>query len=244
MATAHRIRGVVASRPNVDPRETARFAALAARWWDAEGAFRALHEINPLRLRFVGDRTPLAGARVLDVGCGGGIFSEALARRGAEVTGLDAAEDTLEVARLHMAEEGLRIDYRFGTAEALAVEHPERYDAVACMELLEHVPDPASLVRACAELARPGAGIFFSTLNRTPKSFLLGIVAAEHVLELLPRGTHDYARFIRPSELDALGRDAGLTLHEVAGIRYNPLTRSASLGEDLGVNYLAWFVKE
>lgn len=227
--------------PNVDAREVDRFEALAARWWDPEGAFRALHEINPVRLRFVEERARIAGARVLDVGCGGGIFSEALARRGAEVTGLDAGAGALEVARLHALEAGLEIGYRHGTAEALAAEHPGRYDAVACMELLEHVPDPASLVRACAALARPGAPLFFSTLNRTPRAFLLAVVAAERVLGLLPAGTHEFARFLRPSELDDLGRAAGLRLRELAGLRYNPLTRRCRLGRDLRVNYLAWF---
>ena len=233
-----------AAHPNVDPREAARFEALAARWWDPQGTFRTLHEINPARLRFVEERTRLAGARVLDLGCGGGIFAEALAKRGAEVSGVDVSEGALEVARLHMEEAGLRIDYRHGTAETHAEERPGCYDAVACMELLEHVPDPVSLVRACATLARPGAGLFFSTLNRTPKSFLLGIVAAEHLLELLPRGTHDFARFIRPSELDAMGRHAGLTLRELTGLHYNPLTRRALPRRDVGVNYLAWFTKD
>ena len=233
-----------APTPNVDPIETARFDALATRWWDPEGAFRALHEINPVRLRFVEERVRLAGSRILDVGCGGGIFAEALARRDAHVTGVDASEGALEVARMHREEEGLRIDYRLGTAEALASEGSESYDAVACMELLEHVPDPASLVRSCAELARPGAGLFFSTLNRTPKSFFLGIVAAEHILKVLPRGTHDFARFLRPSELDEIGRSSGLTLRELAGIRYNPLTRRAGLHPDVEVNYLAWFIKD
>ena len=231
------------SPPNVDAREAARFEALAARWWDPQGAFRALHEINPVRLRFVEARARLAGARVLDVGCGGGIFAEALARREAEVTGIDAVEGTLEVARMHMQEAGLRIEYRRATAEALVAERPGHYDAVACMELLEHVPDPASLVRACAALARPGAQIFFSTLNRTPRSFLLGIVAAEHVLGLLPPGTHEFARFIRPSELDGMGRGAGLELRGLAGLHYNPLIRRTRLGRDVGVNYLAWFTK-
>ncbi len=232
-----------ASRANVDPGETARFEALAARWWDPEGAFRALHEINPVRLRFVEERARLEGARILDVGCGGGIFAEALARQGAEVTGVDASEGALEVARMHRDEANLGIDYRRTTAEALALEYPEHFDAIACMELLEHVPDPGSLVQACADLARPGAGLFFSTLNRTVKSFLLGIVAAEHILEILPRGTHEYARFLRPSELDAAGRAAGLTLREVRGLRYNPFTRRGRLHCDVGVNYLAWFTK-
>ena len=232
------------SPANVDPDETARFDALAARWWDPEGAFRALHEINPARLRFVEERTRLAGARIVDVGCGGGIFAEALARRDAEVTGVDASKGALEVARMHMEEEGLSIDYRLGSAETLASERPERYDAVVCMELIEHVPDPASLVRSCADLARSGADLFFSTLNRTPKSFFLAVVAAEHVLGLLPRGTHDYARFLRPSELDEYGRSCGLTLRGVSGLRYNPLTRRAALDAGVGVNYLAWFRKD
>ena len=244
MAPAHREPMTNAALPNVDPSETARFDALSARWWDPEGAFRALHEINPVRLRFVEERTRLAGARVVDVGCGGGIFAEALARRDAVVTGVDASEGALEVARMHMEEAGLRIEYRQGTAETLASERPEHYDAVACMELIEHVPDPASLVQACADLARPGAGLFFSTLNRTPKSFLLGIVAAEHLLKLLPRGTHDFARFLRPSELDRIGRSAGLTLRGLAGLRYNPLTRRTRLDSDVEVNYLAWFAKD
>ncbi len=230
--------------PNVDRRERARFDALAARWWDRQGVFRTLHEINPVRLRFVEQRARLGGARVVDVGCGGGIFAEALARRCAEVTGVDASEGALEVARMHMEGEGLCIEYRHDTAESLAAERPGHYDTVVCMELLEHVPDPASLVRACAGLARPGAGIFFSTLNRTAKSFLLGIIAAEHLLGLLPRGTHDYGRFLRPSELDAMGRRAGLSLRGLAGLRYNPLTRNARLGSDVGVNYLAWFAKD
>ena len=227
--------------PNVDAREIGRFEALAARWWDPGGAFRALHEVNPLRLRFVEERTRVAGARVLDVGCGGGIFSEALARRGAAVTGLDAGAGALEVARLHARAAGLEIEYRHGTAEALAAERPGRYDAVACLELLEHVPDPASLVRACAALARPGGALFFSTLNRSPRAFLLAVVAAERVLGLLPAGTHEFARFLRPSELDDLGRGAGLRLRELAGLLYNPLTRRCRLGRDLRVNYLAWF---
>ena len=233
-----------ASHANVDPGERARFESLAARWWDPDGAFRALHEINPVRLEFVQERARVAGARIVDVGCGGGIFAEGLARSGAEVTGIDASEGALEVARMHMTEMGLGIDYRLGTAEGLAPDNPEHYDTVACMELLEHVPDPASLVQACADLARPGACVFFSTLNRTPSSFLLGIIAAEHILQVLPRGTHDYARFLRPSELEAIGRSAGLTLRELAGLRYNPFSRRARLHPDVGVNYLAWFTKD
>ena len=233
-----------AAAPNVDARESTRFEALAARWWDPEGAFRALHAINPVRLRFVEERTRLAGARFLDVGCGGGLFAEALARGGADVTGIDTSEGALEAARMHRKEEKLRIEYRRDSAETLAAQRPEHYDAVACMEVLEHVPDPLSLVRACAELARPGAGLFFSTLNRTAQSFFLGIVAAEQILDLVPRGTHDFARFLRPSELDEIGRRAGLTLRGLAGLRYNPLLHRARLAPDLAVNYLAWFTKD
>ena len=216
-----------------------KFEELAARWWDPEGAFRPLHELNPLRLRFVDDATPLKGQRVVDVGCGGGLLTEAMARLGAEVTGIDAARAPLSVARLHAKESGLDIDYRRATAEALAAQHPACYDVVTCMELLEHVPDPGAAIAACAELARPGASVYFSTINRTPAAWLLAIVGAEYVAELLPRGTHTYAKFIRPSELDLWCRRAGLTLRALSGLHYNPIRRSARLGEGVHVNYIA-----
>jgi len=229
--------------PNFDPGEVAKFNALAARWWDPEGEFKPLHDINPLRLDFIAERTELDGCKVIDVGCGGGLLSEALAARGAHVTGIDLADGALEVARLHLLESGLRVDYRATSAEALAAESPESYDVVTCMELLEHVPDPASLVMACARLARPGGRVFFSTLNRHPKAYLFAIIGAEYVLRMLPRGTHDYAKFIRPAELAAALRSAGLSLHEMKGLSYNPFERRYRLGRDIDVNYLVYAEK-
>lgn len=223
---------------NVDQAEIAKFEALASRWWDRAGDFRPLHLMNPLRANWIDARAPVAGRRVLDVGCGGGILSEALAQRGAEVTGIDMGEAPLAVARLHLVESGLAIDYRHASAEELANEVPASFDIVTCMEVLEHVPDPASLVRACAQLVRPGGHLFFATINRNPKSYVFAILGAEHVLKLLPKGTHDYARFIRPSELAGWARAAGLTLGEVEGMLYNPITRTFSLGRDVDVNYL------
>jgi 2-polyprenyl-6-hydroxyphenyl methylase / 3-demethylubiquinone-9 3-methyltransferase len=224
--------------PNVDPREVAKFDDLAHRWWDPEGEFKPLHDINPLRLDYVERRVPLADARVLDVGCGGGILAESMARRGATVTGIDMAEAPLEVARLHLLESGLEVDYRQVPVERLADEMPGAFDVVTCMEMLEHVPDPASVVSACARLVRPGGHVFFSTINRNPRSFLLAIVGAEYLLRLLPRGTHEYARFIRPSELTRWVRAAGLETCHVAGLGYNPLTREYRLDDDVQVNYL------
>ena len=225
---------------NFDAAELAKFSALAHRWWDPTSEFRPLHEINPLRLghieRLAGG---LAGRRVLDVGCGGGILAEAMAGRGAQVTGIDLAEKPLKVAMLHGHESGSRVDYRLVSAEELAAEAPAAFDVVTCMEMLEHVPDPASTVAACARLVRPGGQVFFSTLNRNPKSFLFAIVGAEYVLRLLPRGTHEYARFIRPSELAGFCRAAGLAVEDLTGMTYNPLTRVYALGPDVGVNYLA-----
>jgi len=235
---------VSATGANVDREEVAKFEAAAARWWDPAGQMRPLHEINPLRLAFVAERAgPLAGRRVADVGCGGGILAEAMAREGAEVTGIDASEAALRVARLHAAESGVKVDYQPGTAEALAAGMPGAFDIVTCMELIEHVPDPASLIQACARLARPGGHVFFSTLNRTPKAWLLAVVGAEYVLGLLPRGTHDWRRFVRPSELDAWARGAGLELAELAGLRYDPLLGRHRLTRDVSVNYLAWYRK-
>lgn len=227
------------TQTNVDPREIGKFEELAHRWWDTDGEFRPLHEINPLRLEFIETHAGgLKGKRVLDVGCGGGILSESMAARGAKVTGIDMGESPLSVARLHGLESGVHVDYQQITVEALAEHEPGSYDVVTCMEMLEHVPDPESIVRACATLAKPDGQLFFSTLNRNPKSFLFAIVGAEYMLRLLPRGTHEYRRFIRPSELDAAIRGAGLETRHLCGISYNPLTRDYRLGDDVSVNYL------
>jgi 2-polyprenyl-6-hydroxyphenyl methylase/3-demethylubiquinone-9 3-methyltransferase len=224
---------------NADPQELAKFSDLAHRWWDVDGEFRPLHQINPLRLDWIARQCRLGGARVLDVGCGGGILADAMARRGADVLGIDLAEKPLKVAQLHALEgEPASVAYRLVAAEDLAREMPGQFDAVTCMEMLEHVPDPASVVQACAALAKPGGAVFFSTIHRNPKAFLYAIVGAEYVLSLLPRGTHEYARFIRPSELAQWCRDAGLTLQSSRGMEYNPLTRRYRLSGDTGVNYL------
>lgn len=227
------------SNINVDPTEVARFDRLASRWWDPDGESQPLHDLNPVRLQWIAERATLAGARVLDVGCGGGLLSEGLARAGAQVTAIDLAPAVLEVARLHLLESGLQVDYREISAEALAEEMPGQFDVVTCLELLEHVPDPASTLAACATLLRPGGRLFVSTLNRTPKAFAAAIVGAEHVMKLLPRGTHSYAQFIRPAELDRSLRRGGLKLAELAGIAYNPFNRRARIIRDVGINYLA-----
>jgi 2-polyprenyl-6-hydroxyphenyl methylase/3-demethylubiquinone-9 3-methyltransferase len=228
------------SAANADPRELAKFSALAHRWWDPTSEFRPLHEINPLRLdhieRLAGG---LAGKRIVDVGCGGGILAEAMARRGAAVTGIDLGEKPIKVAQLHALESGVAVDYRLQSAEALAAEEAGTFDIVTCMEMIEHVPEPASTIAACARMARAGGHVFFSTLNRNAKSFLFAIVGAEYVLGLLPRGTHEYARFIRPSELAGWAREAGLEVRDLTGMTYNPLTRTYALGRDVGVNYIA-----
>jgi 2-polyprenyl-6-hydroxyphenyl methylase/3-demethylubiquinone-9 3-methyltransferase len=224
--------------PNADPAELQKFGALAHRWWDANGDMRPLHEINPLRLDWIDRLAALSGKRVLDVGCGGGILAEAMAQRGARVTGIDLSTKPLRVAQLHALESGVTVDYRESSAEALAAESPAAFEVVTCMEMLEHVPDPASTVQACGTLARPGGWVFFSTINRNPKSFLFAIVGAEYVLRLLPRGTHEYAKFIRPSELAAMARVAGLEVVEILGMTYNPLTKRFALGRDTDVNYL------
>ena len=223
---------------NVDHAEIRKFEELAHRWWDPGSEFRPLHEINPLRLNYIERRAGLAGKTIVDVGCGGGILSEGMAKRGARVTGIDMGEAPLSVARLHLLEAGLEVDYRRTTAEQLAEERPGEFDVVTCMEMLEHVPDPGSVIRACAELVRPGGDVFFSTINRNPKSFLFAIVGAEYLLRLLPRGTHEFAKFIRPSELAAWARAAGLEVEDVIGMSYNPLTKTYRLGQDVDVNYL------
>ena len=223
---------------NVDPLELEKFSQLAHRWWDPGAEFKPLHDINPLRLGYIDDIAGLRGRRVLDVGCGGGILAESMAARGAQVTGIDLSEKPLAVAQLHLHESGLLVDYRLIAPEALAREAPASFDVVTCMELVEHVPDPAGMVRACAELVKPGGHVFFSTINRNLKSYLLAVVGAEYVLKLLPRGTHDYARFIKPSELAAMCRASGLGVTTVTGMTYNPLTKVYSLGSDADVNYI------
>lgn len=228
---------------NVHAHEIHKFGAQAHHWWDPKGEFKTLHAINPLRLQFIRSHTELEGRRIVDVGCGGGILSEALARAGAEVLGIDLSEELLDVADLHSLESGVAVGYRKISAEALAAERPESFDVVTCMEMLEHVPDPPSVVRACAQLVKPGGRVFFSTLNRHPKAWLLAIVAAEYLMGMIPKGTHDYRTFIRPSELCRWARDAGLDLLDIEGVSYNPLTRQFSLGRDTNVNYLAAFEK-
>ena len=224
---------------NADPAELAKFSDLAHRWWDKEGEFRPLHDINPARLDWINGLSPLAGANVLDVGCGGGILADAMARSGAAVTGIDLAAKALRVAQLHALEaQTVGVTYREISAEGLAAEQAGSFDTVTCMEMLEHVPDPASVVRACASLVKPGGWVYFSTLNRSPKSFLFAIVGAEYLLNLLPRGTHDYAKLIRPSELATYCRAAGLELQHTRGMAYNPLTRRTRLNDDASVNYL------
>jgi 2-polyprenyl-6-hydroxyphenyl methylase/3-demethylubiquinone-9 3-methyltransferase len=229
---------------NADPAELEKFSQLAHRWWDPEGEFRPLHEINPLRLEWIDRYAGLRGKRVLDVGCGGGILAEAMARSGATVTGIDLSEKALKVAALHLHESRLEIDYQSVSAEAFAERHAGAFDVVTCMELLEHVPQPDSMVAACARLARPGGQVFFSTINRNPKSYLFAVLGAEYVLKLLPKGTHDYARFIKPSELARWCRAAALRADELVGMTYNPLTRVYRLGSDCDVNYLMRCVRE
>lgn len=229
---------------NVDPREIAKFEALASRWWDPGSEFRPLHEINPLRANYIDEHSPVAGQRLLDVGCGGGILAEAMAQRGARVTGIDMGEAPLAVARMHQLESGVEVEYQQSTAEALAAEQTGHYDVVCCLEMLEHVPDPEAVVAACAALARPGAALYFSTINRNPKSFAFAIVGAEYILKLLPAGTHEYTKFIKPSELAGWLRAAGLELRGMTGLTYNPFSRQYRLQpRDVSVNYMVHAVK-
>jgi len=229
------------SRQNVDTAEVAKFDALASRWWDPDGEFRSLHEINPLRLDWIRQHVDLSGRRVLDVGCGGGILTESMATAGADASGIDMAEGPLEVAQLHKIESGAEVDYQKATAEEMAARHPGQFDVVTCLEMLEHVPSPPQVIASVATLVKPGGHVFFSTINRNPKSFLFAIVGAEYVLKLLPRGTHEYQKFIRPSELEAWARAADLELQSSIGMLYNPITREYSLGPNVDVNYLMYF---
>lgn len=229
---------------NVDPSEIAKFEALAKRWWDKNSEFKPLHDINPLRSNFIDERSPVAGLKVLDVGCGGGILCEALAQRGAEVTGIDMGEAPLSVAKLHQLESNLSINYQRITAEELAQQQPQSFDIVTCLEMLEHVPDPSLVIKACSELVKPGGHVYFSTINRNPKSYLFAIIGAEYVLKLLPKGTHEYSKFIRPSEMASWARQAELEWQEITGMTYNPLTKRYKLvANDVDVNYLVHTTK-
>jgi 2-polyprenyl-6-hydroxyphenyl methylase/3-demethylubiquinone-9 3-methyltransferase len=234
----------MSERPNADPAELEKFGQLAHRWWDPDSEFKPLHQINPLRLAWIEERAGLHGKKVLDVGCGGGILAESMAARGADVVGIDLSEKALKVAELHLLESGLGVRYEAVSAEDLADRQPGSFDVVTCMELLEHVPDPASTVTACARLLKPGGNAFFSTINRNPKAYLFAVVGAEYLLKLLPRGTHDYARFLKPSELAAACRAAGLRAAEFTGMTYNPFLRQYGLGRECDVNYIVHCVKE
>ena len=229
---------------NVDPSEIAKFEALASRWWDRNSEFKPLHDINPLRMGFIDEQLNLAGRKVLDVGCGGGILTEAMAHRGAEVSGIDMGEAPLAVAKLHLLESNLIVDYQQASAEDYAHTRQSAYSVITCLEMLEHVPDPASVLKACYEMLEPGGHLFLSTINRNPKSYLFAILGAEYVLRMLPKGTHDYAKFIKPSELSAMARAAGFVLQKTTGMTYNLLTQKYKLGNDLDVNYLMYLTKD
>lgn len=232
------------SKANVDPAEIAKFEAMASRWWDRNSEFKPLHDINPLRANYIDRHSPVSNQRLVDVGCGGGILAEAMAQRGADVTGIDMGEAPLSVAKLHQLESGVEVNYFQSTAEDLAENQPESFDIVCCLEMLEHVPDPGAVIKACADMAKPGAALYFSTINRNPKAFLFAIVGAEHILQLLPAGTHEYDKFIKPSELAGWIRDAGLVLEDMVGLTYNPITRTYRLNpRDVSVNYMVHTVK-
>ncbi|MGR8930744.1 MAG: bifunctional 2-polyprenyl-6-hydroxyphenol methylase/3-demethylubiquinol 3-O-methyltransferase UbiG [Gammaproteobacteria bacterium] len=226
---------------NVHPHEIHKFGSQAERWWDPNGEFKTLHDVNPLRLKFIQEHADLPNKRVLDVGCGGGILTEGLAKCGANALGIDLSEELIDVADLHGLETGISAQYQLISAESLAEQQASAFDHVTCMEMLEHVPDPVSIIRACATLVKPGGMVFFSTLNRVPKAYLLAIVAAEHLLKMVPKGTHEYKTFIKPSELSHWARDADLELHAIVGIQYNPFSKQFSLGKDIDVNYIAAF---
>lgn len=234
-----------ASTPNVDPSEVAKFEALANRWWDKNSEFKPLHDINPLRSNYIDLHAGVAGKKILDVGCGGGILAEGLAQRGGEVSGIDMGEAPLEIAKLHALESGVEVNYQRITAEELAEQQPESFDVVTCLEMLEHVPNPASVIQACAKLCKPGGHVFFSTINRNPKAYALAVVGAEYVLNMLPKGTHEYSKFIRPSELSNWIRQADLSLQNMTGLTYNPITKSYKLNpRDVDVNYMVHTVKD
>ncbi|PCJ22141.1 MAG: bifunctional 3-demethylubiquinol 3-O-methyltransferase/2-polyprenyl-6-hydroxyphenol methylase [Gammaproteobacteria bacterium] len=223
---------------NVDYAELEKFESIAERWWDKTSEFKPLHDINPLRLNYINERAPLSGKKVIDIGCGGGILSESMAQRGADVTGIDMGEAPLAVARIHAEKSGIKVNYLHNTAEKMAEENPGQYDVVTCLEMLEHVPDPSSVIAACSKLVKPGGHVFFSTINRNPKSFLFAIVGAEYVLNMLPRGTHEFSKLIRPSELSAWARASGLSVKGLVGMTYNPLFKTYKLGTNVDVNYL------
>jgi 2-polyprenyl-6-hydroxyphenyl methylase/3-demethylubiquinone-9 3-methyltransferase len=228
---------------NFDTAELNKFSELAHKWWDKTSEFKPLHDINPLRLNYVNDLVPLSGKVVLDVGCGGGILTESMAEMGAIVTGIDLGEKALKVAQLHSLESGAKVDYKLIAVEELADKHPSSFDVVTCLEMLEHVPDPFSVINACAKLVKPNGHVFFSTINRNPKSYLFAVIGAEYILNMLPRGTHDYAKFIKPSELAGWARIAGLSLEDQTGMSYNPISQTYRFGKDVSVNYLVHFTK-
>ena len=232
------------STPNVDPNEIRKFEELAYRWWDTESEFKPLHDINPLRLNYIDDRAAIKGKQVIDVGCGGGILAESMARRGATVIGIDMGEAPLSVAQMHALESQITVDYQQITAEDMAAQHAGQFDVVTCMEMLEHVPDPASVIAACAQMVKPNGHVFFSSINRNPKAFLMAIVGAEYIMNMLPKGTHEYGKFIKPSELEKAARSVGLKLRNITGLTYNPIFQSYRLSPDVDVNYMMHFTKE